>query len=146
MPDHPLTAVGAAADLYVQETEPAETPQPAPNGDGGVWYPLTQLVTGLDGSPWSYTTGDDVLSGVAISDGTAVVGSNDNNVYGIDLSDGTEQWSYSTGDIVLSGVAISNGTAVVGSGDNNVYGLIQQTVNNYGTPQLSDGTNWVDKL
>jgi len=146
MPDHPLTAVGGGASLYVQETEPTETPQPAPDGDGGIWYPLTQRITGLDGSPWSYSTGGDALSGVAISNGTAVVGSDDNNVYGINLSDGTEQWSYSTGGRVLSGVAISNGTAVVGSYDNNVYGLLQQTVNKYETPQLSDCTNWVDKL
>jgi len=104
MPDHPLTAVSGGASLYVQATEPTETPQPAPDGYGGIWYPLTQL----DG--------------------------------------GTEQWSYSTGDRVRSGVAISDGTAVVGSNDNNVYGLLQQTVSKYDAPQVSDGTNWVDKL
>jgi len=98
MPDHPLTAVGGGADLYVQATEPAETPSPAPDGDGGIWYPTTQLDGGTE--LWSYATGDVVRSGVAIADGTAVVGSNDNSVYGLQqltellyqparLSDGT---------------------------------------------------------
>ena len=129
MPDHPLIPVAAGAELYAQASEPAETPAPAPDGDGGIWYPLSAVILGLDGDPWSYETGDNVRSGVAIADGTAVVGSSDNNVYGIDISDGTEQWSYETGDIIRSGVAIADGTAVVGSFDNNVYGI-----------DISDGT------
>lgn len=98
MPDHPLTAVGGGASIYVQATEPTETPQPAPDGDGGVWYPLTQFDGGTE--QWSYATGGSVKSGVAIANGTAVVGSEDNNVYGLQqqtenkyetpqLSDGT---------------------------------------------------------
>ena len=88
MPDHPLIPVGAGAELYAQPTEPAETPAPAPDGDGGIWYPLIELLSGTE--QWSYETGDDIRSGVAIADGTAVIGSDDYNVYGIDISDGTE--------------------------------------------------------
>ena len=145
MPDHPLIPVGAGAELYAQATEPAETPAPAPDGDGGIWYPLIELTVGVT-EQWSYATGDRVQSGVAIADGTAVVGSDDNNVYGIDISDGTEQWSYETGDSVQSGVAIADGTAVVGSNDNNVYGLLQQTEQRYETPRISTGTEWASEL
>jgi len=140
MPDHPLTAVGGGADLYVQATEPAETPSPAPDGDGGIWYPTTQLDGGTE--LWSYATGNLILSGVAIADGTAVVGSFDNSVYGIDIADGTEVWSYATGDLIVSGVAIADGTAVVGSNDNSVYGLQQLTELLYQPARLSDGTSW----
>ena len=144
MPDHPLIPVAAGAELYVQETEPAETPAPAPDGDGGIWYPLIELSGGTE--QWSYETGGGIQSGVAIADGTAVVGSNDTNVYGLDISDGTEQWSYATGGDVTSGVAIADGTAVVGSFDNNVYGLQQQTEQRYERPRISTGTEWASKF
>jgi len=121
MPEHPLTAVGGGASLYVQETEPTETPQPAPDGDGGVWYPLTVFSGGDE--QWSFTTGGDVTSGVAIDSGTAVVGSADNNVYGLDITDGSQQWSFTTGDIISSNIEITNGTAVVGNATGNAYGL-----------------------
>jgi outer membrane protein assembly factor BamB len=98
-----------------------------------------------DGSEqWSFSTGGYVTSGVAISNGTAVVGSNDNYVYGLDLSDGSEQWRFYTGDSVESGVAISNRTLVVGSDNNNVYGLESTKVHD--PPKVSDGSSWIEEL
>jgi len=115
------------ANIYV--TEPSE-PQPSVGGEGDLWYQLNEFLSSLTSPPsWTYTTGGAVESGIAISNGTAVVGSDDNNVYGLALSDGTEQWSFTTGSAVESGIAISNGTAVAASYDGIVYGLA-----------LSDGT------
>ena len=97
-------------------------------------YVLTVLIIGINvaAAPaaaaanlttWEYSTGGVVASGVDIENGTAVVGSGDGNVYGIDTTDGSEQWSYDTGSYIQSGVAIQDETAVVGSGNYNIYGI-----------------------
>jgi len=61
-----------------------------------------------DGSQlWSFATGDDVDSGIAVDDTAVYAGSDDNNVYGIDKSDGSQIWSFTTGDNVRSGIGLS---------------------------------------
>lgn len=60
---------------------------------------------------------------MAISNGTVVIGSKDDNIYGLDVTNGSEVWSYLTGGIVLSGAAILDETAIMGCRDNNVYGV-----------------------
>jgi glucose dehydrogenase len=59
------------------------------------------------------------------SDGTVYVGSNDNNLYAINPTNGTEKWRFATGYDIYSSPAIgSDGTVyVVVSGDNNLYAI-----------------------
>ena len=79
---------------------------------------------------WEFTADDAVATPPAVvHDGsedptvTVFVGSEDNRVYAIDQSDGTEQWRFETDGRVLSGPAVVDGTVYVGSYDNYVYAL-----------------------
>jgi outer membrane protein assembly factor BamB len=55
------------------------------------------------------------------------VGSNDNNVYGLDAATGEERWRYETGDSVTSSPAVAEGVVFIGSFDGYVYGLDSAT-------------------
>jgi len=60
-----------------------------------------------DGSElWSFTTGNIVLSGIAIDDSAVYAGSDDDKVYALDIDDGTELWSFTTGGNVASDIAV----------------------------------------
>lgn len=74
---------------------------------------------------WAFETNSDVRSSPAVVNGTVYVGSFDNNVYGIDASEGTEQWRFQTGDEVRTSPVVADGTVYVGSVDNNVYALTE---------------------
>lgn len=115
MPDHPLTAIGGAASLYVQETEPTETPQPAPNGDGGIWYPVETTQAG--DREWKFTS-DYIRGGVAVSNEYAVFTDSDTAYY-IDTSDGSLVWSNSTNDAgdASTRIYVDNGLVFYGTSD-----------------------------
>jgi hypothetical protein len=51
------------------------------------------------------------------------VGSDDNNIYALNATDGIKLWSYPTGGAVDSSPAVANGITYVGSEDGNVYAL-----------------------
>ena len=72
---------------------------------------------------WSYTTGDEVVSGPAVAGGTVYVGSDDDKVYALNAATGHLRWSYTTGGVVVSGPAVAGGTVYVGSDDHKVYAL-----------------------
>lgn len=73
---------------------------------------------------WTFETGGPIKGPIAVHDGTAIVGSWDHTVYGIDLSDGTRRWSFETDADVMSGPAVDpDGTVYVGSHDSNLYAL-----------------------
>lgn len=136
MPDHPLTAVGAAADLYVQETEPTETPQPAPDGDGGVWYPTTPRATEYakifdNSSPY-----EGVTSQIAIGSNNYYFGDGRQRVFSVDKNDGTEQWMNDLGDNI-SGIAVDSNNVYVGAGST-LYALNKDGTINWEVTSLSD--------
>ena len=62
-----------------------------------------------------------------MANGVVYVGSNDDNVYALNASTGTQLWSYTTGNLVNSSPAVANGVVYVGSGDDNVYALNAST-------------------
>ncbi len=70
---------------------------------------------------WSYTTGDSILSSLAVAKGLVYVGSWDDNVYALKASTGAKLWSYTTGSEVGSSAAVANGKVYIGSADNQVY-------------------------
>jgi len=72
---------------------------------------------------WTYPTGGLVYSSPAVVNGVAYFGSNDHNVYAVNIGTGTLLWNYSTGYSVYSSPAVVNGVVYVGSGDGNVYAL-----------------------
>ncbi len=84
----------------------------------------TSAITGT--VKWKSHTNNSVYSSPAIgSDGTVYIGSQDNNVYALNPTDGSVKWKCPTGGFVnSSSPAIgADGTVYVGSEDNNVYAL-----------------------
>jgi eukaryotic-like serine/threonine-protein kinase len=71
----------------------------------------------------SYATGGWVTASPAIANGLCYVGSQDNNLYAMYLSDGFIPWVYVTGAAIVSASAIANGVVYVNSGDGNLYAL-----------------------
>ena len=55
------------------------------------------------------------------ANGVVYVGSNDGNVYALNVTTGALLWSYQTGNVVFSSPAVANGVVYVGSDDGNVY-------------------------
>jgi len=72
---------------------------------------------------WKFQTGDPVVSSAAIADGRVFVGSNDKNIYALDLADGHKVWSYATGSEVESAILVLGGTVYAGSDDHFFYAL-----------------------
>ncbi len=78
---------------------------------------------------WSFETGDSIKGPVATDGEAAYVGSWDENVYAVDLADGTERWATETESLVMSGpsVDVLSDTVYVGSHDGNLYALDRAT-------------------
>lgn len=58
---------------------------------------------------WKFDTGKAVKASPVIVDGTVYIGSDDGNLYAIDLNTGTEKWRFSTGSPIVSSVAVYAG-------------------------------------
>jgi PGF-pre-PGF domain-containing protein/PGF-CTERM protein len=54
---------------------------------------------------------------------TVYVGSNDNTVYALNATNGSERWNVTTGSNVSASPAVANDTVFIGSQDGNVYAL-----------------------
>jgi len=61
-----------------------------------------------------------------VVDGTVYVGTNEENVYALDTSDGSEQWTFETGDAVHSSPAVVGGTVYVGDFSGSLYALTEE--------------------
>ena len=71
---------------------------------------------------WRFATDGRVISSPAVDEESVYVGSEDQTVYSLTRSTGTEQWRVPTGGRVLSSPAVVDGTVYVGSGAG-VYAL-----------------------
>jgi len=65
---------------------------------------------------WIFNTSDRVFSSPIIVDDVVYIGSNDKNIYAINLTSGSKIWNYTTSGWVMSTPAYYNGTIYVGSG------------------------------
>ena len=74
---------------------------------------------------WTFETAGSVSSSPALDDGTLYIGSNDRNLYAIDLTDGVEQWRFETNSPIASSPAVDGDTVYIGTGsaDNKVFAL-----------------------
>jgi len=72
---------------------------------------------------WKFQTHGAVVSSPAVADGVAYVGSNDHNLYAVDLASGTLKWKFKTGSHVASSPAVADGVVYVGSYDDNFYAV-----------------------
>jgi len=104
-------------------TKPAAGAWPIFRGDPA----LSGLAAGeLPDKPvllWQFKTGACVRSSPVIADGKVFVGSDDSNVYAIDLHRGTKLWACATGDAVQASPCVAAGKVYVGSSDGSLYCL-----------------------
>jgi outer membrane protein assembly factor BamB len=88
---------------------------------------LTPKTVGGLGELWGDLADSVVYSSPAVANGTLYVGSDDQNVYALNVTNGTLDWRYTTGNAVQSSPAVANGVVYIGSEDGNVYALNAST-------------------
>jgi len=78
---------------------------------------------------WSFETGAEVKGPIATYDGSALVGSWDQQFYRLGLEDGREEWSFDTDGVVMSAPAVDpeNDIVYFGSDDWHIYALDAET-------------------
>jgi len=72
---------------------------------------------------WRARTGDAVKSSAAIVGGKVYVGSDDGNVYALDLKTGRRVWAHHVGDAVEASPTVIGGVVYVGSADEFLYAI-----------------------
>ncbi len=88
---------------------------------------------------WSFPTGDRIWSTPTIHNGVVYFGSHDNNIYAVNVQDGTEEWRLTTGGAVAGKPLIFRDMVVVGSFDKKLYGIEATS----GTLRWTvEGDNW----
>ncbi|HEY6067102.1 MAG TPA: PQQ-binding-like beta-propeller repeat protein [Gaiellaceae bacterium] len=79
--------------------------------------------TGGPQARWTFKTGGFVGSSPTVVDGRVFFGSQNQDVYALDATTGTQRWNFETGKIVFSSPAVATGVVYVGSHDDNLYAL-----------------------
>ena len=74
----------------------------------------------LDELVWKFQTGGAVNSSPAVSGGIVYFGSEDGNLYAVDIKTGQEKWKFQTEGMVFSSPAVSGGMVYLGSDDGNL--------------------------
>jgi len=96
---------------------------------------------------WSFKTGGPVDSSAAIEGGRVFVGSNDKNVYALDLATGKEVWKFATEGAVEATPLILDDSVYIGSADMHLYALDAATGDlrwKYTTgDKILGGANWI---
>ena len=77
----------------------------------------------LKGVKWAFQTGGPVVSSPTVVDGVAYVGSDDKQLYAVDLATGKEKWKFATGGPVRSTPAVAAGLVYAGSYDGVFYAV-----------------------
>ena len=74
--------------------------------------------------PWSpFRTNAKIWSTPVVQNGIAYFGSQDQNVYAVDLRDGSELWRYRTGGAIVASPLFFGGNIYIGSFDKKLYAL-----------------------
>jgi len=72
---------------------------------------------------WKFKTQGKIFSSPAISAGIAYIGSEDHNLYAIDIKTGKQLWKFATAGVVNSSAAVKNNRVCFGSFDGYYYAL-----------------------
>jgi len=72
---------------------------------------------------WKFHTNGRVFSSPAVANGVAYIGSDDQNLYAVDLETGTLKWKFPTGSRITSSQAVDGGSAFFASYDGNFYAV-----------------------
>lgn len=114
----------------------------SPSGNDGIISKVVGFDAETGNKTFEYTEpSNSIQTAVAVVDGTLYFGSQDNNLYAVDIETETANWIYTTGSSVDSTPAVVNGTVYFGSHDGNVYALDAETGDeqwSYNTGEISD--------
>jgi outer membrane protein assembly factor BamB len=97
---------------------------------GNLDYRIYALDAATGEMLWRYKTGAPVTSSPTVANSTVYFGSNDGNVYAINIENPkqpTVRWKVPTRDWVNSSVRLDEGTAFIGSNDRRLYALDAQS-------------------
>lgn len=80
---------------------------------------VTNSVTAqtADRKKWSFETGGEIVSSPTVSEDTVFIGSDDENIYAVDIKSGEQEWRFETHNSVRTSPTVVDGTVFVGSGD-----------------------------
>ncbi len=123
----------ASSDLEVrpegEENRPGEASKPWPmfHGGPGLTGATDCLLPDALEFYWKFKTGGAVISSAAIDGGRVYVGSDDGNLYALDLASGDEIWRFSAEDSIESSPCVLEGAVFVGSSDGLLYALERET-------------------
>ncbi|MFI5192584.1 MAG: PQQ-binding-like beta-propeller repeat protein [Chitinophagales bacterium] len=106
---------------YVQAQQPSAQASAmfhdAPKTDGSqVYRPLGNI-------KWKFKTGGKIFSSPAVINGMAFIGSEDGNLYALDVQSGKQRWKFATGGAVHSSPAVYGNTVFFGSFDGYYYAV-----------------------
>jgi eukaryotic-like serine/threonine-protein kinase len=91
----------------------------------------------LHGVKWKFRTNGQVYSSPAVTDGLAIVGSTDGNLYAIDVANGSPRWKFATKARITSSPAVDAGVVYFESYDSTFYAVDAAT----GTLKWTFATN-----
>jgi eukaryotic-like serine/threonine-protein kinase len=80
-------------------------------------------ITKFNRVKWKFHTKGMVFSSAAVAGGVVYVGSNDRNLYAIDLSSGTQKWKFATKGRITSSPAVADGVVYFVSYDSSLYAV-----------------------
>jgi outer membrane protein assembly factor BamB len=79
------------------------------------------------GLKWQFKTAGKIFSSPAVIGGIAYIGSEDHNLYAVDVKTGTLLWKFETGGAVHSSPSVNKNVVCFGSYDGNYYALNART-------------------
>lgn len=78
-------------------------------------------------SIWQFSTGDQIWSSPALSDGVVFIGSQDKTLFAVDATTGVRKWGLATNGAIVDSPAVAGGIVYIGSFDNNLYAVTEET-------------------
>jgi eukaryotic-like serine/threonine-protein kinase len=85
-------------------------------------YPSKEYKT-IGDVKWKFKTGGKIFSSPAVVNHIAFIGSEDNNLYAVDIKSGKQKWKFKTGAAVNSSAAVYNNLVYFGSFDGYYYAV-----------------------
>ncbi|HET7840547.1 MAG TPA: PQQ-binding-like beta-propeller repeat protein, partial [Terriglobia bacterium] len=92
-------------------------------GDAAHTGVYAATLKGIHGLRWKFKTGAMVRSSAAVADATVYFGSDDGNLYAVELKSGKLKWKFATGGRVASSPAVVDGMVYFQSDDRTFYAL-----------------------
>lgn len=77
----------------------------------------------IAGLKWKFKTSGKIFSSPAVFNGLVLIGSEDKNLYAVDIKTGKKKWSFKTGGAIHSSPAVFDNTVYIGSFDGCYYAL-----------------------